>query len=399
MKFAKEKRELLLIHNDNHSDDRNEIETECSTFTNLEDSGLGQNATEFSINSEVLIQKARYKTGDSTCSSEFRLEETSICNGDDGGNEHEHGHNDEKVTTDIVAENQKNSDSISHRSNDKIDDHDRGELIKSYMSSKNIADDDSEDDIEEDIRITELDSVSNQPTPAPSMTCHADDANQPDSPRVEPAMHKQEDVMSRDDLKILDTPREVPEIQTYNPSNYYQIDIPTTKTKNEDTSEADEIMKKKLSENDFEAKINKAIESIEDEEAGHKAASPRMSEEQLENLKQKCLDRLQNSQKEEYTQNSCLKDFSSSKKLLKFLEESEEKDEQMKHKVKTVSYSMNSNIPKLGDLLAKPASELAEEVLTLHLGKSHTFTIAINNAPRYVLSDHSAFYFGKHLKF
>ena len=123
MKFAKEKRDLLLIHNDNNGDDRNEIETECSTFTNLEDSGLGQNATEFSINSEVLIQKARYKTGDSTCSSEFRLEETSICNGDDGGNEHEHGHNDDKVTTDIVAENQKNSDSISHRSNDKIDDH------------------------------------------------------------------------------------------------------------------------------------------------------------------------------------------------------------------------------------------------------------------------------------
>ena len=129
----------------------------------------------------------------------------------------------------------------------------------------------------------------------------------------------------------------------------------------EPTEEVEEFDKTKK----LEEKLNKALENIEKEEV--EVASD-MSEEELEELKEKCMSRLKNAEQLcEYAEGPSIKDFSSSKRLLDYLEKSVEKDEQTKSKVKTAAYSIKPDVPRMGDLLAKSVADLSEEILKLNL--------------------------------
>ena len=115
----------------------------------------------------------------------------------------------------------------------------------------------------------------------------------------------------------------------------------------------------------LEEKLNKALEHIEQEEV---EKDDDMSETELEQLKEKCMNRLKNAEQLcEYADGPGIKDFSSSKRLLDYLEKSVEKDEQTKCKVKTAAYSIKPDVPRMGDLLAKSVADLSDEILKLNL--------------------------------
>ena len=115
----------------------------------------------------------------------------------------------------------------------------------------------------------------------------------------------------------------------------------------------------------LEEKLNKALENIEKEEV---EKDDEMSETELEQLKEKCMNRMKNAEQLcEYADGPSIKDFSSSKRLLDYLEKSVEKDEQTKCKVKTAAYSIKPDVPRMGDLLAKSVADLSEEILKLNL--------------------------------
>ena len=226
--------------------------------------------------------------------------------------------------------------------------------------------------IEEDIIITDLDSVSNRCTPNPGASLGVYNREGIESPRKEPEMQVQ--VQNKNTFEFKDTPR-------------------TVLTENEIEKSSRECYGSDMS-GSFQDKVRDAILTIEHEESktnqkkmenktdaekeggdgagGTDKEEGALSDEELDKLKRKCLDRLEKSrfrpESQDYTANSSIQDFSNSQKLLRFLQESEEKDEQTKNKVKTASYNMHPDIPKLGDLLTKSVADLSEEVLNLNLG-------------------------------
>jgi 5-azacytidine-induced protein 1 len=115
--------------------------------------------------------------------------------------------------------------------------------------------------------------------------------------------------------------------------------------------------------------IQKAIAKIENEEQQtHLPLENSMTDEELNNLRNKCMERWKkNTEQPLPFQSPVVKDFSNSAKLIRFLEETQEKDEKTIQSVKIVAHRINSNLPRLSDLLGRPVAELAEEVLCLKL--------------------------------
>ena len=94
-----------------------------------------------------------------------------------------------------------------------------------------------------------------------------------------------------------------------------------------------------------------------------KAEKVRLSEAELENLKQKCISRMKTRQSIAVVTNPpILKEFSNSQKLLNFLDEAEEKDKTILNSVKRSSYNLQvSQQLSLG-------SSLSSSLLTRHTG-------------------------------
>lgn len=352
--FVQGVKDIVQVSSDN--DECDSVSATSTNTTPVQDSGLGKNVSEYSLNSDMLVCKARYSkerqqmSPSLTSKSDTEINSNTSLNEDTGIQDED---SDMKIEINEQVMGDDTNKSISNKPVVNMQDYDEYE---NNFDHKNYSCSDGE--VEDDVLITDLDSASNITSPAPLSYRHAE------SPRVEPTMHILDTKIN--EAAVIRTPRNNHESIIYDSSMYKQTILSDKVT--------DETSIQTIT-NQFEDKINKAIENIEDEEA-KAAEEPRLSEEQLENLKQKCITRLQSSKDTEYTQNSTLNDFSTSKKLIKFLEESQEKDEKTQHKVKTVSYSMNSNIPKLGDLLSKSSSDLAEQVLNLHLGKIKNLCIS-----------------------
>ena len=101
-----------------------------------------------------------------------------------------------------------------------------------------------------------------------------------------------------------------------------------------------------------------------------KAEKARLSEAELENLKQKCISRLKTQQSKELVTNPpILKEFSNSQKLLNFLDEAEEKDKTILNSVKRSSYNL-----QVSQQLS-PQRPLSSSLLTRReIGKLGEFT-------------------------
>ena len=268
--------------------------------------------------------------------------------------------------------------------------------FKLTETDPSIYSEDEEKKIEEDIIITELDSVSNRCTPTNSTQTCQQSKDGVESPREEPRMQVQVQELDKETFHFEDTPR----THLTEDKNGKQSSALNTTGENRglDTCRDLEIQTFESPQENQEAKISDVfqnkirnfIQTIENEEikenhkpederkevldeSGDVEEEERLSDEDLEQLKKKCLDRLKKSESrseiQDYAANSSIQDFSNSQKLLKFLAESEEKDERTKSKVKTVSYSLHPDIPKLGDLLTKSVADLSEEVMNLNLGK------------------------------
>jgi len=130
--------------------------------------------------------------------------------------------------------------------------------------------------------------------------------------------------------------------------------------------------------------IQRAIAKIEEEESQVESAnleSP-LTEEELKNLKNKCMSRWKaNKEQPLPVQPPLVKDFSNSAKLIRFLEETQENDEKKIQSVKIVAHRINANLPRLSDLLGRPVAELAEEVLSLKLElEAESRTVAVLRA-------------------
>ena len=268
--------------------------------------------------------------------------------------------------------------------------------FKLTETDPSIYSEDEEKKIEEDIIITELDSVSNRWTPTNSAQTCQQSRDGVESPREEPRMQVQVQELDKETFHFEDTPR----THLTEDRNIKHTSDPITTGENRDldtcrdleiqTFESPQENQEAKNSDVFQNKIRNFIQTIEDEEIkeNHEPEDERsegldenvdveeeerLSDEDLEKLKKKCLDRLKKSESrseiQDYAANSSIQDFSNSQKLLKFLAESEEKDERTKSKVKTVSYSLHPDIPKLGDLLSKSVADLSEEVMNLNLGK------------------------------
>ena len=279
--------------------------------------------------------------------------------------------------------------------------------FKLTETDPSIYSEDEEKKIEEDIIITELDSVSNRWTPTNSAQTCQQSRDGVESPREEPRMQVHVQELDKETFHFEDTPR----THLTEDRNIKHTSDPITTGENRDldtcrdleiqTFESPQENQEAKNSDVFQNKIRNFIQTIEDEEMkeNHKPEDEeikenykpedersegldenvdveeeeRLSDEDLEKLKKKCLDRLKKSESrseiQDYAANSSIQDFSNSQKLLKFLAESEEKDERTKSKVKTVSYSLHPDIPKLGDLLSKSVADLSEEVMNLNLGK------------------------------
>ena len=149
--------------------------------------------------------------------------------------------------------------------------------------------------------------------------------------------------------------------------------------------------------NSYEKLINSAIEKLESEEnevdilprivsqstekekeknrkeTYKKIDESRLNEQELQELKNKCITRMREQKDIPIVKNPpILKDFSNSQKLLNFLDETEEKDKTTMNSVKRSSYNVqatnkSANLPSLSELLTKSVAELSEEVMTLKL--------------------------------
>ena len=110
------------------------------------------------------------------------------------------------------------------------------------------------------------------------------------------------------------------------------------------------------------------IEQEESKEAAPPSVETSLTDEELNNLRKKCMQRWKtNSEQPLPVQPPLVKDFSNSAKLIRFLEETQERDEKTSQSVKIVAHRINSNLPRLSDLLGRPVAELAEELLSLKL--------------------------------
>ena len=95
-----------------------------------------------------------------------------------------------------------------------------------------------------------------------------------------------------------------------------------------------------------------------------KAEKTRLSETELENLKQKCISRMKTRQSIAVVTNPpILKEFSNSQKLLNFLDEAEEKDKTILNSVKRSSYNL-----QVSQQLSLESS-LSSNLLTRHTGE------------------------------
>ena len=96
-----------------------------------------------------------------------------------------------------------------------------------------------------------------------------------------------------------------------------------------------------VTQDDSEMQIkNPPTKHIKDDE-NDKAEKARLSEAELENLKQKCISRMKTQQSTAIVTNPpILREFSNSQKLLNFLDEAEEKDKTILNSVKRSSYNL-----------------------------------------------------------
>ena len=94
--------------------------------------------------------------------------------------------------------------------------------------------------------------------------------------------------------------------------------------------------------------ISQKSSAKEEEEDKNKDTDDRLSFEELENLKKKCLSRMKDHQSTPIVVNPpVLSDFSNSQKLLNFLDEAEEKDKTILNSVKRSSYTIQVNFSNL----------------------------------------------------
>lgn len=400
----------------------------------MKDSGVLKDFTdEISLSSELLVYRARLGVQESTGLGREPCRDSPAPHTPGSGvGQEDRGEDREYVDEEIINfafDIKESSSDILNGNPDPPEDEYINLEVQEEFSVQSYESDCLETGIEDDVIITELDSISNVCSPVHKNFPTLDPVEETDSPRREPEMQEMDSKESVSPCKdIEDTPRpeKIKEKCLAIAETGKQIvdtDIPTIheepsrddgetvfsktdgSTNNVETWENPQLDSQLRAENkqgfrslaelikfsdasssvvnrpetdsqipdasnSFEEKIQEAIANIEIEENNAQTKTVPMTDDELEELKKKCLSRVRPVNPDpEYTDNSAINDFSNSQKLLKFLEESKEKDEKTKTQVKSVSYTIHPEIPKLGDLLSKPASDLSEEILSLHLGR------------------------------